>query len=511
MAIRAPALRWAVVGSIAVASFAANLWAVTDNPAGAYYLPSTRSWQILAGVLLALAHQKSSHTLGGPRNAWPNVMASVGALLLMAGFALLNSGSRYPGWLGLLPTGGAVLLIAGGTRSWLAANLLSRDAMAFIGRISYPLYLWHWPVLVFIRILDSTNPSTALKVIGLAVSGVLAVLTHRFIERRGLVFAIRRSGGQRTAAGLTAAMACVGVAALALDRHASVLPRPIASIMANEGALRDLNFAQNAPKHHPCSAAARAAMPGLGYCLQSSVRQPTMAIVGDSHAFHLFHGVAAAAPQSSWLLAGNQSCPPVIGINVRDRLVDCGQLSEFALRAVAADPAITTVVLAFRGSYATVTATAQPSAADVPARPAAELTDTVQASDNNTEMMLRGLDRAVALLEGLGKNVILFVDVPELPFEPRDCIDRPLAARRLEACAITRDSVLQQQAALRGLVERLALDHAKMRRFDPLDALCDARTCAVKRGDMLVYRDSDHLSLRGSEFLAKPFLEWLGR
>ena len=510
MAARAPALRWALVGSLALASFAANLWAVTADPAGAYYLPSTRSWQILAGVLLALAHLHPNRIPRRPRSVRHNAMAWFGAALLATGFVLLNKGSRYPGWLGLVPTVGTVLLIAAAPGSWLAANLLSRDTMAFIGRISYPLYLWHWPVLVFIRILDSSNPSTGVKLAGLALSGVLAVLTYGFIERRGPRVAPRRDGGQRVAVGLAAGMVCVGVAALALDRQASALPRPIMSILANEGALRDLNFAQNAPRFHACSATARAAMPGLGYCLQSSARQPTAAIVGDSHAFHLFHGVAATGPQRSWLLAGNQSCPPVIGISVKDRLVDCGRLSELALRAVAADRSITTVVLAFRGSYATVATAATASATDLPAEAAAELTDTMQPSDNNSEMMLRGLDRAVALLEASAKTVVLFIDVPELPFQPRDCIDRPLAARRLESCTITRASVLAQQATLRGIVQRLADGHAKMRRFDPLGTLCDARTCAVKRGDMLVYRDSDHLSLRGSEFLARPFLEWLG-
>ena len=510
MAVRAPALRWVLVGFLTLASFAANLWAVTADPAGAYYLPSTRSWQILAGVSIALAQLRPNRMLGGLRSPRRNAMAWVGAALLALGFGSLNKSSPYPGWLGLLPTVGTALLMAAGPGSWLAANVLSRSSMAFIGRISYPLYLWHWPVLVFIRILDSSNPSTELKVAGLAMSGALAVLTYRFVERREPPAAASRERRQRIAAGLATGMVCVGVAALALDRQTNELPRPIASIMANEGALRDLNFAQNAPRFLACSVTARTAMPGLGYCLQTSTRRPTAAIVGDSHAFHVFHGVAALAPQRGWLLAGNQSCPPVMGINVKDRLIDCGRLSELALRAVAADPSIATVVLAFHGSYATGAPTAPASAADVPTEPAAQLTDTMQASDNNTEMMFRGLDRAISLLEAASKSVVLFVDVPELPFQPRDCIDRPLAARRLENCSVTRASVLARQATLRGVVQRLAIGHVAMRVFDPLDTLCDARNCAVKRGDMLVYRDGDHLSLRGSEFLARPFLEWLG-
>ena len=505
MQVRAPRLRLALVLLLTLLSFTANLRWVVSDPAGAYYLPHTRFWQILAGVVLALAPRARLNTQLRGAIAW------LGALLLTAGFALLTKGVRYPGWWGLVPTLGAVFLIGAGPDSWLAINVLSRRAVTFIGRISYPLYLWHWPILVFIRILGATtNPSTTAKIVGLGASFVLAMLTYWFIEQPGQRDAAGAEGSQRRVTELVLAMVCVGSIALILGRWNAPLPRPIASMAANESALRDLNFAQYVPKFPACSEAERAAMQGLGYCMRSAARNPTAAILGDSHAYRIFSGVASIDTRRVWLLAGNQSCPPVIGLRMEDDQIDCLRMSESAIRAVAADPAIATVVLAFWGGYASNPTRASGVPDDPDGAKSIELKDTLGPSDSNAEMMLRGLDRSITALEAASKQVVLFVDVPGLPFQPRDCIDRPLAERKVDTCSITRALALARQGTLRGLLQRLAEAHPALRWFDPLPYLCEGNTCPVKRGDLLMYQDSNHLSLRGSAFLARPFLQWLG-
>ena len=434
------------------------------------------------------------------------MLAALGTLLLLAGFVGLSKDARYPGWWGLVPTLGTVALIAAGPGTWLARQVFARPTMVFIGRISYPLYLWHWPVLAFIRILDSTNAGTPIKVLGLAASFILAVLTYRIVEQP-----LRRPPGlQRKAAGLALGMLAVGTVAVALSLSGPALPRPFAWLAANEGALRDLNFAQRSPRFPACSASARAAMPELGYCLQGSTRPPTAAILGDSHAYHVFYGVAPLDTRREWLMLGNSSCPPVLGIHVKLPGTDCKQMSATAVRAVADDKAIQTVVLAFLGSYAIEPLSANGSLNDRGAAAAVEMHDTLQPTNSNAEMMFRGLDRAITVLENASKRIVLFIDVPALPFQPADCVDRPLMKRTQERCSVSRAAVLEQQATLRTMMQRLAQAHPRLRTFDPLSSLCEVDTCAIKHGDMLVYRDSDHLSLRGSAFLAGHFLTWLG-
>jgi peptidoglycan/LPS O-acetylase OafA/YrhL len=502
MAVRSPRRRLGLVVVLWLLSFGANVNRIATDPTGAYYLPHTRFWEILAGVALALALALRARLNARACDA----LAGLGTLLLLAGFVGLNKDAHYPGWWGLVPTLGAVALIAAGPGTWLARHVFARPTMTFIGRISYPLYLWHWPVLAFIRILDSTNAGIPIKVLGLAASFILAVLTYRFVEQP-----LRRpSGLHRKAAGLALGMIAVGSVALALRLSGPALPRPFAPVADNEGALRDLNFVQQLPQFPACSASARAAMPDLGYCLQGSTRPPTAAILGDSHAYHVFYGVAPLDTRREWLMAGNSSCPPVLGIHVKGQRIDCKQMSATAVRAVADNPSIQTVVLAFLGSYVIEPLSVDGLPNDRGAAAALDMQDTLQTTHSNAEMMFRGLARSITVLENAGKRVVLFVDVPALPFQPADCVDRPLIKRTLERCSVSRSAMLEQQATLRRVVQRLAQAHPTLRTFDPLAGMCDGDTCAIKRGDMLVYRDGDHLSLRGSAFVAGHFLAWLG-
>ena len=500
IAVRSLRLRLALVLLLWLLSFGANLYQVATDPAGTYYLPHTRFWEILAGVVLALAPRA--------RMNWRacDVLAGLGTLLLLAGFLGLNKDARYPGWWGLVPTLGAVALIAAGPDTWLARRVFARPAMTFIGRISYPLYLWHWPVLAFIRILDSANAGTSIKMLGLVASLILAVVTYRFVEQplRGPQYLRRKS------AVLALIMIAVGSVAVVMSLAGPALPRPFASLAANEGALQDLNFGKQSPQFPACSAGARAAMPDLGYCLQGSTRSPTAAILGDSHAYHVFYGVAPLDTRREWLMAGNSSCPPVLGIHVKGQQTDCKQMSATAIRAVAGNPAIQTVVLAFLGSYAIEPLAVGGLPNDRGAAADVEMKDTLQPTPSNAEMIFRGLDRSITVLENSGKRVVLFVDVPALPFQPADCVDRPFIKRTLERCSVSRAAMLEQQATLRAVVQRLGQAHPALRTFDPLPGLCDGDTCAIKRGDMLVYRDGDHLSLRGSALVAQQFLAWLG-
>ena len=498
MAVRLPRLRLGLVVVLWLLSSGANVNRVATDPTGTYYLQYTRFWEILAGVALALAPRaRLSARLRRASRAWHTA----------AGWLCsVNKDARYPGWWGLVPALGAVALIAAGLSTWLARQVFARPTMTFIGRISYPRYLWHWPVLAFIRILDSSNAETPIKVLGLAASFVVAVLTHRFVEQP-----LRRPPGlHRKTAGLALGMIAVGLVALALSLSGPTLPRPFASLAANEAALRDLKLAQQLPQFPACSVSARAAMPDLGYCLQGSTRPPTAAILGDSHAYHVFYGVAPLDTRREWLMAGNSSCPPLLGIHVKGPRTDCKQMSATAIRAVADNPAIQTVVLAFLGSYAIEPLSVDGLPNDRGAAAAVEMQDTLQTTPSNAEMMFRGLDRSITTLENARKRIVLFVDVPSLPFQPADCVDRPFIKRTLERCSVSRAAMLEQQATLRTVVQRLAQAHPALRTFDPLVSLCDGDTCAIKRGDMLVYRDGDHLSLRGSAFVAGHFLAWLG-
>lgn len=131
----------AIVG-VGVGSFVLNMATVGRDPTADFYSPFTRFWELMIGCGLAYWHVVSPR--GSVRRA--SACGAVGFALIVAAVVLLRGQDRFPGWEALLPTVGAFLIIAGGTDGWLNRRVLRARPLVWIGLISFPLYLWHWPL-----------------------------------------------------------------------------------------------------------------------------------------------------------------------------------------------------------------------------------------------------------------------------------------------------------------------------------------------------------------------------
>lgn len=202
-----------LIAALAVGSFALNVYWSAVRPSAAFYLPMTRFWELMAGALLAYAALRRPAWMAGVTSgARGDVVAAAGALLLALAFVLLDRESSFPGWWALAPTAGTFLLILAGPASWLNRRLLSHPWAVFVGLVSYPLYLWHWPGIVFGRLSGLSEAAWAPPAL-VALTFLLAVATYRWVEtpiRSG------RLSHARTAVGLGVAMAVIGCAGLAL-------------------------------------------------------------------------------------------------------------------------------------------------------------------------------------------------------------------------------------------------------------------------------------------------------
>lgn len=161
---------------IGIASFVLNVALIGSNPVATFYLPFTRAWELLVGAALACSWSWISQT-----GAASHLRASAGLLLIAAAAGILDPHRAFPGWWAMLPVAGAALLLSA-PASWASRGLLATGPMVWVGLISYPLYLWHWPLLVFFGIIKFA-PLTPLErglIVGL--SFVLAWLTYRFVE-----------------------------------------------------------------------------------------------------------------------------------------------------------------------------------------------------------------------------------------------------------------------------------------------------------------------------------------
>lgn len=188
---------------VALISFSLNLKGIKQNSVATFYSPQTRFWELLSGSILAwLAIYKKNaikpYTL--KIDGWlakviyresvevngrtlSNVIAFVGVLLLAYGFLRINKDLSFPGKWAVIPVLGGILIILAGPQAWVNRKILSNKIAVWFGLISFPLYLWHWPLLSFARIVESELPSRNIRIAAVVLSVVLAWVTYNFVER----------------------------------------------------------------------------------------------------------------------------------------------------------------------------------------------------------------------------------------------------------------------------------------------------------------------------------------
>ncbi len=165
-------------------SFGSSLSSSYHTEVEAFFSPLTRMWELFIGAFLAYIlfyHPRFVEGLNLKNKKVASALSLAGLLLLAGSFFLISKKSAFPGWWALGPTIGASFLILAGEASSLNRFLLSNRIMVGIGLISYPLYLWHWPLLSFANIVGQT--SNLFKFILILGSFLLAWCTYEWIEK----------------------------------------------------------------------------------------------------------------------------------------------------------------------------------------------------------------------------------------------------------------------------------------------------------------------------------------
>ena len=463
-AARPRALPWMIVGLAAV-SFALNVWLTPRAPSAAFYLPLTRFWELMAGSALAYhVHY------GSPGRRMADAKAAAGLALVAAGIALLSAGRAFPGWWALAPVVGSSLLIAAGPAAWINRRLLSNPVMVYVGLISYPLYLWHWPLLVYARIAEGGEPPAAVRLALLAMSLVLACLTYELIEKR-IRFAKLPSVKRLSVPALGAAMAALGVFGIAA-LQSRVLPQSASIALVNEISRASTDWGYKGDQ----------VIPG------DSPR--TVLFLGDSHMQQYWARVEKllaehAAPVRTIVFKTLAGCAPVPGIERRS--LKCSEFVEQGL-ATAMRPEVETVVIAgswegflSRGDYYRI--------GDVEARPLKLLTP-------ETDWVMAGFQDALGRLVRAGKRVVIVLSSPRGEvLDPKSMIERDgMVVRVREAYTPLPRSEL---AALTGRIDARLTAIAQAvgaTVIDPADWLCTASYCpAADETGRPLYRDASHL------------------
>ncbi len=265
---------------ITLVSFIAANILVYQNPTSTFYLLPTRAWEMLAGGLVFLLPITLT-------NKTRFSLAIAGLLLIIIGFFFITEGTAWPSYLTLIPVVGTMLVLYGHTELFITNNSVAQ----FIGKISYSLYLWHWPIAVFLYYCGIINTNFYV-IIGIITSFVMASLSYFIVEQ----FFLRRKNSRRVA---------VIKYSTVIILLAGIVSPSIASLV-KKYRYDELTVKQEQtilPSDKQCTVIDK----DITDC-EYGKGQATAILIGDSHAGALTTAVYLANPQKTiiWTRAG---CP----------------------------------------------------------------------------------------------------------------------------------------------------------------------------------------------------------
>ncbi len=485
--------RWALrlISGTLLLSLGLNLALVADRPVATFFLPPTRFWELMVGALLAWL---TLYVDGGPvpwlrkrlpAHSWSHQHAAdgfawLGLLMLAVALWLIDKSDPFPGWRALLPTLGTFALLAAGPEAWVNRQLLSNSILRFYGAISYPLYLWHWPLLSFPIVLGI--PLTAeSRVLILVASVVLATLTYELVEKP-----VRRGfGGARLTWALVAALAVLGACGWAVKRTDGLLN----TYPSNLRDIASAEFDAAYPGYRIDRCFLRTEQGPESFsdeCIdRSDPSRPLMLLWGDSHAAALYSGLQGESnrqPEGSGIRLAQftaAACPPLMSAPPHS-VSQCDRTNRAVLERIGTERPATVVLAGHWSKYGTD----------------AESLGGVAAS----------LRQTVAQLKSMGvSQVVVFGNLPTWQIaQPRSLLMQWRRAHaipeytddHLDAASIATNQVIQRAMAGTGAIF-----------ISPIEKLCNSSGCLASTQQNGVFRptsfDESHLTSAGSRVLVE--------
>lgn len=334
--------------AVALLSFLVSAWGAFHSPEATFYLAHTRAWELLLGTLIALdVFPRFSSSLAR------NMSSFTGLVLILVSAISYQKTTPFPGLTASLPCFGAALIIAAGRDGVsLVAKALSLRPIVFIGMVSYSLYLWHWPLIVFQGasglLVHGLSPKGS-KLIELAIAFVISTLSWRFVERpfRDNRELIPRTRLFQIASCAAAVLVVFGITAIATRGFPSRYPSEavrVASFLENDDAATEAQYRVGScflTSHNP-----KVRFVPME-CLKEDPSKRNELLIGDSHAAHLWYGLSSVFKETNFMQATASGCKPTLeqplGADQR-----CSDLMNYVIRDYLPSHRVDAVLIAAR-------------------------------------------------------------------------------------------------------------------------------------------------------------------
>ena len=481
-----------ITAVIAITSFMLNLHGIKHDPTATFYSPQTRFWELLSGSLLAWIYLYKNNIFvdltskidtllfrivynnrqEDDGKTLANVLSFIGLSLLLCGFWKINKESSFPGWLALIPVLGTVLIIAAGSSAWINRIILSNKVVVWFGLISFPLYLWHWPILSFARIIEGEVPSRNIRILAVVLSVVLAWLTYKLIERP-----VRLARHNKfTVAVLVMLMSIVGCIGYITETRNGLgfrFPKIVQKITNYNYDEYQLGY-----RYGTCFLTAVQTFNDFSNCQTKNLESRNKILIwGDSHAAHLYPGIKKYYELSSNIIQYTaSSCPPMLNFDKTNQ-PHCRPINDFVIDEIRKEHPDTVILSASWIHY------------------------NLSNLDNTIQMLKKINIRNIVVIgpvtmwdEFLPKLLISYFNksfphiIPErliTGFDPKSIeLDKDLKSR---------------------------FENSSVKYISVISILCNSSGCLTQTGDAtdpLLTWDNSHFTNAGSEFLVRKFQDF---
>jgi peptidoglycan/LPS O-acetylase OafA/YrhL len=469
---------FAIIALVFLLSLGCNIGWVAEYSKKAFFYPQARFWEILAGSMLAYVNIFYQNKIVNKDKdvVLSNIFSLLGLALILLAVFVVDRGRLFPGWWALIPVSGASLLILAGNEAWFNRKFLSRKFVVFVGLISYPLYLWHWPLLFFALIIEGERPSFIVRIACILASVLLSCLTWWLVERP---IRFGRKTGHKTAA-LIALMCVVLGAGYYAYREDGIKGR-----IKNQNVLKlNVPFSFDVANNNWMyfGGMEKKKFNGVEYFIEKSASSDTTIFVGDSNVGQWYPRMKElirldGVNTNSVIFKWRPSCPPIPHTKM-SKIIDqkrCEGMTDDALELIKDMPAIKTVVIGGRW-------------------------DTYIHYDNNNydfKSDINQLSMYIKSMVQMGKKVYVVLITPSgNEVDPHKLVRRDLKnfpdIFRVEDRGVEKKVLDQRYGKVQRDVARVASESGAVV-INAIDFLCEERCEALDADGEPIYIDTNHL------------------
>ena len=463
---------WMIVVMAAI-SLLLSEWGWRNKATANFYLAHTRAWELFAGSIAAFIVQKQ----GVQKN---NILATFGLAAIIFSIFFYDESTPFPSMHALVPVIGVVLLLLYADKATFAAKLLSTRGFVGIGIISYSAYLWHQPFFAFSTVvwIDDEPYIRSLLVL---MTFPIAYLSWRYVEQP---FRDKHKFTSRKI--LLISSSCLSFTILfGLAGHFS------GGFPSRHTETLHYQVTQTPAKFNDDCIESYTQFSSLTTCRISSLNEPTIALIGDSHSHALYESMAASFAEETVINLGVFTCYPFVNEELLERN-DCSDKQALLISFLLNNPQIQTVYLAGYWGYLASGGFAEKGKGW-------RLHDNI--TDLDADSFLANAAGFLTELQHHSRTIFLIEDVPDLDFSPLRCGDVGMPRFGDTRCSMRFEDYIERKRQVEPLINSLIDEFPSVSYVLTQELFCDETACNAFLNGETLYRDGDHVSKKGADLV----------